>query len=75
MGNKELDGMMRKLMAKSQREIEKKHKKEDLVKEVMSKMSLFKFSEIEKGNEGKLSDEQIQNWREVLCGILGPMHL
>lgn len=26
-------------------------------------------------NDGKLSPEQIQNWRRVLCGMLGPYAL
>jgi 2,3-bisphosphoglycerate-independent phosphoglycerate mutase len=85
--SKELIGLMKKLMAKSQREIYEKNIKlskkmkgikeaDELIMKVASnKMSLVEFSDIEKKSEGKLSAEQIVNWRKVLCQMIGPYAL
>jgi hypothetical protein len=74
MPNKELDGLMKKLMAKSKRELEAKNKKSAVDRE-LDKISLTEFKNVELTNSGRLSDEQIENWRKVLCGIVGPYAL
>ena len=85
--SKELNGLIKKLMVKSQREIYEKNIKlskkmkgiketDELIMKVASdKMSLVEFSNIEKKVEGKLSAEQIVNWRKVLCQMIGPYAL
>jgi Skp family chaperone for outer membrane proteins len=61
---KELDGKMKKLMARSKREWDIKEKK---WKEEQDKKP--------KSVDGKLTDEQVENWRRVLLRVMGPYAL
>jgi predicted DNA-binding transcriptional regulator len=57
--DKEFDGMMKKLMAHSKKEWDLKEKKRAE----------------EKAKESKLTDQQVENWRRVLVGMIGPYAL
>ena len=62
--DKEFNGMMKKLMAQSKREWDLKEKKR---KEEEAKKP--------KSINGQLTDEQVENWRRVLCNTIGPFAL
>lgn len=55
--SKELNGLIKKLQAKAKRQYDQKKKKEPPPAP---------------STTGILSDEQIENWRKVLCMQLGP---
>jgi hypothetical protein len=81
---KELDGMMKKLMAQSKREwqVMDNKRSEDRLKEAQAAKQ--KELEIEKLNAGSptkekivvtMNDVQIQNWRKILALQIGPYAL
>jgi hypothetical protein len=81
MSNKELDGMMKKLMKKSEKEVTERRKKltndEVIIKVAALKMSVAEFQKHEQEQKisGQLTDAQVENWRKVLCGMIGPYAL
>jgi hypothetical protein len=62
--DKEFNGMMKKLMAQSKKEWDLKEKKR---KEEGAKKP--------KSIDGQLTAEQVENWRRVLYGMIGPYAL
>ncbi len=68
MNLKNLNGFMKKAMAKSQRDLDIRKKKEAEIR----KAEALKNKDLP---PGQLSDKQIENWRKVLFLSLGPYAL
>jgi hypothetical protein len=62
--SKEFDAQIKKLMAQSKREWDLKEKKRK-EKEAQQPKSI----------DGKLTDQQVENWRRILFGTIGPYAL